>query len=98
MSSSHSNTATATTPVQPPPVYSTLSPPSYTAPSDTNSVVSHTSVSKKFLGRMWNSRGGGLLDEERSDKKGKGKKQERQREVEEKEIRAAARAAYFAAQ
>ncbi|ENI06006.1 hypothetical protein COCC4DRAFT_50032 [Bipolaris maydis ATCC 48331] len=93
MSSSHSNTATATTPVQPPPVYSTLSPPSYTAPSDTNSVVSHTSVSKKFLGRMWNSR-----DEERSDKKGKGKKQERQREVEEKEIRAAARAAYFAAQ
>lgn len=42
--------------------------------------------------------GGGLLDEERSDKKGKGKKQERQREVEEKEIRAAARAAYFAAQ
>ncbi|KAF5850332.1 hypothetical protein GGP41_002564 [Bipolaris sorokiniana] len=93
MSSSHSNTTTTAT-MQAPPVYSTLSPPSYTASasSDTHSVLSGASISKEFLGRMWNSR-----HEEKNEKKGKGK-EDKQREVEEKEARAAARAAYFALQ
>lgn len=59
MSSSHSDTTvTATATVHAPPVYSALSPPSYTASasSDTNSVRSRTSVSKKVLGKMWNTR------------------------------------------
>ncbi|XP_014554448.1 hypothetical protein COCVIDRAFT_28487 [Bipolaris victoriae FI3] len=92
MSSSHSDTtATATATVHAPPVYSTLSPPSYTASasSDTNSVRSRTSVSKKVLGKMWNTR--------HEEKVGKGK-EEKQRNVEEKEVRAEARAVYFALQ
>ncbi|EUC45737.1 hypothetical protein COCMIDRAFT_5069 [Bipolaris oryzae ATCC 44560] len=86
MASSHSKVTAATaTTVQAPPVYSTLSPPSYnSASSDTNSVLSGTSTSKKFFGKMWNS--------------GHEEKSEKQRKVEEKEVRATARAVYFSLQ